>query len=244
MKIKEIIRVNSFKTLTVSTPAMNSNNFVSVVKRPLNNKNNVVLFSIVADEIYFLPFFLKHYRALGVQEFWFLVDRSNDGTLEYLMAQPDCGIFQSSLKFGDKIKIQKGSCVQEVNFGTFAKYIIPFNHFQNRWVLTVDADEFLFIPSPSNDVEQLTKRLERYKLDSCRALMIDFFPDALNKIDESPANKSPFHINPNYDVLTVDWPDKKVVPDNISIKKSVRPRMLYQLINQHPEHLLVSKQYG
>lgn len=47
------------------------------------------LTGILHNEMHFLPAFLPHYRKLGVDRFFFIDDRSDDGTLEFLALQDD-----------------------------------------------------------------------------------------------------------------------------------------------------------
>lgn len=63
---------------------MNINNSFKIKKYPRDKKDKTIVFSIVANEIYLLPYFLKHYRSLGIKTFFFLIDKSDDGTTEFL----------------------------------------------------------------------------------------------------------------------------------------------------------------
>ncbi len=62
------------------------------------------MFSVVRNEMYFLPHFLQHYRTLGVRDFWFLDDRSEDGTREFLLAQSDCGVMPSRFSWQESVR--------------------------------------------------------------------------------------------------------------------------------------------
>ena len=77
--------------------------FSALKPRPAGDPADVALFAIVRNEMYFLPHLLRHYRALGLREFCFLDDRSDDGTRAFLMAQPDCVVIESNKTFGEQI---------------------------------------------------------------------------------------------------------------------------------------------
>ncbi|MES2635085.1 MAG: glycosyltransferase family 2 protein [Pseudomonadota bacterium] len=193
-----------------------------IVRKQPQAKGKVALFAMIRNEIYFLPHLLDHYRKLGINEFWFLDDRSDDGSAEYLRQQPDCGIVHSNLSFGDK--------VGEQPFGAAVKTLVPRALLMNRWVLTVDADEFLILPPPYDTVPQLAQALEANKLKIARALMMDFFPAKLRGVEQVPMTTSPFEMSPNCDPWTVlEWPDQAANVSNISVMDGIRPRMLERL---------------
>ena len=63
------------------------------------------LFAVMRNEMYFLPAFLAHYRALGVKQFVIVDDASDDGTTQYLAAQPDCCSGMSEHRYGARVSI-------------------------------------------------------------------------------------------------------------------------------------------
>ena len=82
----------------------------SIISYPLDMEQKVVVFCVIGNERHLLPYFLNHYRALGVQLFCFVVDKeSSDGTTEYLITEKDCLVITSNLNFGDPVKLTFGS---------------------------------------------------------------------------------------------------------------------------------------
>ena len=51
--------------------------------------NDILLFATVLNEQFRLPFFMAHYRRLGVQHFFFISNNSTDGTNDFLARQQD-----------------------------------------------------------------------------------------------------------------------------------------------------------
>ncbi len=201
---------------------------ISIIKKPLTHEGQPLLFSVVRNESYFLPHLLQHYRRLGVREFWFLDNNSTDATPAILAAADDCGILHANRDFAD--------IVDGLRFGVRARSIIPAHLFKDRWVLNVDADEFLVLPAPYSDICGLISDLEAAGLDAARALMIDFFPDKLASLNQPPAQQDPFSICKNFDrYRKIDWPDKMSEPAFISYSDGVRARMLGQALQRHPE---------
>ena len=63
----------------------------SVVNRTKAIKpEQILLFSTLRNERVRLPFFLRYYRSLGISHFLIVDNNSDDGSREYLAAQPEC----------------------------------------------------------------------------------------------------------------------------------------------------------
>jgi hypothetical protein len=58
-------------------------------------RHDALLFAAMRNEMMRLPFFLQHYRALGVGHFLIVDNDSDDGTERYLSAQPDVSVWQA-----------------------------------------------------------------------------------------------------------------------------------------------------
>lgn len=203
------------------------NKLFSIVK-PLrvNNKSNIVVFSVVADELYLLPHFLAHHRVLGVEQFLFYVDYSTDGTLEYLSAQDDCAIVTSPKAFGDPMIFSARGQKISQRFGIFCKTYFPSIFLKGKWVIILDADEFLFLPRPSTSINDFVARLYENGLQSCRALMIDFFPNKLSELSDCDRSCSPFNLAPYFDAHSVNWPNNTIRPINYDTSPTIRNRIV------------------
>jgi hypothetical protein len=194
----------------------------SQLKKSRCERPTLSVFSIVRNELFFLPHFLRHYRNLGVRDFLFLDDRSTDGTLEFLLSQDDCTVMQANLAFGDPYEGKR--------FGVASKTLLPRQLLQGRWVLSVDADEFLLLPSGFATIDALTSALQNNGLKAARALMFDFFPPSLRSLDDAPAQSNPFDLCQYFDAWeTVDWPNHAIQPVRLSNGDGVRPRMFARL---------------
>ena len=124
---------------------MKFDDIFKTIKKPTSDEGGPVVFSVVGNERYLLKYFLPHYRRLGIKTFYFIIDVSEDGTTEFLMQQDDCGLFSSKFKFADKIKHDFFGRTKPLidRAGIFFKFAFPHFKLQNRWVLTLDIDEFL-----------------------------------------------------------------------------------------------------
>ena len=73
---------------------------LKVIKDGKLSRHGIGLFCVVRDEIYFLPFFLEHYRRIGIKHFLFYDDGSSDGSRELLETEQDCAVVTSEIPFG------------------------------------------------------------------------------------------------------------------------------------------------
>ena len=126
---------------------------------------DILAFSTVRNESIRLPFFLDHYRRLGVRHFLFVDNGSTDGTTDYLTSQPDVSLWQSAHSY----KLSR--------FGLDWLTWLQIRHGHGHWVLTVDADEILIYPyCTSRPLSALTEWLESQSIGSFGAIMIDLYP--------------------------------------------------------------------
>lgn len=125
----------------------------------------VPLIAPMKNELTILPDFLRHYRQLGVASFFFIDDHSDDGSLEYLLGQDDCHVFQSEGGF------------RQARYGADWMNEILNGHCTGRWCLVADCDEFLYyedcetVPLPV-----FCARIGRTGADTVYASMIDMYP--------------------------------------------------------------------
>lgn len=128
-------------------------------------RGGILCFVPVRNEMLRLPHFLAHYRALGVAHFLFVDNDSDDGTREYLAAQPDVSLWSA-----------KGSYKSSrfaVDWLTWL--LMKYGH--GRWCLTVDADELLIYPHhDTRPLRDLTDWLSQRGLPVYGALMLDLYP--------------------------------------------------------------------
>ena len=156
------------------------------------------LFSIMRDEMWFLPAFLDYYRGIGVRQFVILDDGSVDGTREHLLAQPDVVVLASDYGFGAPARVSHvpvlGSLLpflgKEIRAGRAYKELIPQKYFKGKYALYADADEFLFLPPGLSSLAQVIDRLEAVDADCLAASLVEFFPASLPGLDEAAPPES------------------------------------------------------
>ena len=127
--------------------------------------NDLPLLCPVHNDMRMLRSFLKHYRSIGVTRFIFIDDRSSDGSLEFLLEQPDTDIFHSNVRFVD------------ANRGRAWREMLAARYGKNRWYVNVDSDEYLFTgANTAVGLREYTAALKRNGIDRLPAPMIDMIP--------------------------------------------------------------------
>ena len=146
----------------------------------------LTVFLPVRNELPLLPAFLDHYRGMGFEQFLVFDDRSDDGTFDYLLAQPDCVVIHATMTFGEELVYtgltRKNSRVHR--FGTFAKMAIPPHFMNGRIVAYFDADEFLLLPPGVTHIREVYDRIEALGSTGALASVVEFFPLSTSSFDD------------------------------------------------------------
>lgn len=139
----------------------------------LIKKDNILLFSTMRNERIRLPFFLKYYREQGVNHFLIVDNDSNDGSLEYLMKQPDVSVWHTRKSY------------KRARFGVDWLNWLQAKYGHGHWTLVVDPDEFLIYPfCDTRPLRALTDWLDASSIKSFSAMLLDMYPKG--RIDAEP----------------------------------------------------------
>ncbi|KZL22047.1 hypothetical protein PsAD2_00072 [Pseudovibrio axinellae] len=116
------------------------------------------------NELLRLPFFLKHYRSIGVQHFLIIDNASTDGTSAFLEAQSDVTRFASSKAFKDCKALWPRALLNRYCMG--------------HWVFLVDADEQFVYPGwPDVPFQHVLKFWADQKVEGVHAPLVDMYSD-------------------------------------------------------------------
>ena len=148
---------------------------LNCVKKGQHDPQGLWLFTLVKNEEYFLPFFLNHYKKLGVSNFVIYDDHSTDKTRDILERESSCTVLQSKYTFGQKLKV--GNSI--IAFNDLLKNNIHTAFFPSSWGIYVDCDEFMVLPKSVNSLQELIQTLETEKQYQVFAPMVDFYPEKL-----------------------------------------------------------------
>lgn len=92
------------------------------------------VFMVCCNEAERLPYTLDYHRTLGVARFLVMDNGSDDGSLEFLLQQPDCHVFRTDNSFA-------GS-----RYGVAWVNALLDMHGREGWNLVLDADELFVFP--------------------------------------------------------------------------------------------------
>lgn len=161
------------------------------------------LFTKCRNELLRLPAFLRHYRQLGVERFFFADNASTDGTFEYLTSQPDVHVFRTQGRFS------------EARGGTDWLNALLAQFGVGGWCVTVDVDELLVFPGAERvQLPALTRHLDATGAEALGCLLLDLYPEgrlrdavyqsgaeliaAAPFFDASPYRTQPYHECPGF----------------------------------------------
>jgi hypothetical protein len=125
----------------------------------------VAVVACLRNEMFMLPHFLAHYRALGVDSFLIADNGSDDGTLEYLADQPDVALFSVESDYNQS------------HYGVLWQQALLAAYRVGRWSLVADADELLtWTADATGDLPALLRAPEFAAADAARVFMLDLYP--------------------------------------------------------------------
>ena len=125
---------------------------------------NRCAFLVVRNEAIRLPYHLEYHRALGVEHFFFVDNGSDDGTLDLLLSQPDCHVFQSRSPFAGANYGMKWINALVERFGI------------GNWCLFLDADELFTYPhAESVPLAEFCRFLDQSQSEGVFAFMLDMY---------------------------------------------------------------------
>ncbi|MGP6089032.1 glycosyltransferase family 2 protein [Antarctobacter jejuensis] len=171
--------------------------------RPVANRtdritpSDILLFSTQRNEGVRLPYFLRYYREMGVNHFFFVDNDSTDGSLDYLAQQPDVSVWTTRASY------------KRARFGMDWMNWLLLKHAHGHWALTVDPDELFLYPfCDTRPLRALTDWLDASSIKTFSAMLLDMYPKG--RIDRHP-------YQPGQDPLDIaNWFDA----GNYSIKKN------------------------
>lgn len=149
--------------------------FKKDTKKRLLSEGMIMHFACCYNEVDQLPFFLDHYRKLGVDVFFIVDNNSNDGSFEYLCKQDDVCVFTTTASY-------KGA-----GFGmAWINYLI-FKYGKNNWIVHTDIDELLIYKDfETSSLLSLTTSMDNNNEKIMQGFMLDMYPNDLNNLAIDP----------------------------------------------------------
>jgi glycosyltransferase involved in cell wall biosynthesis len=131
-----------------------------------SSRDEIRAFLLVRNEIRRLPFTLAHHRALGVQRFFVVDNGSSDGTIDYLLAETDVHLYETTASY------------QDARNGIDWLELLLHVYGQDRWCLLLDADEHLVYPECETvGLPEFCRALEARGLNCLATSFVDLYAD-------------------------------------------------------------------
>lgn len=184
-------------------------------------KTDILLFICLRNEAARLPYFLDHYRRLGVAHFLVIDNASTDDSAALLATEPDVSLWQTTRSY-------KAS-----RFGMDWINQLLARYGSGHWCLTVDADELLVYPHcETAPLPALTGWLDRQGIPAMAATMLDLYPKGpLSQVRHSPG-QNPTEVLPWFDAFGYErTPQPRYLAT--SVRGGPRKRVFFA---DHPEH--------
>ncbi len=148
----------------------------------------ILLFSTLRNERIRLPYFLEYYRKLGIDHFVLVDNGSDDGSREYLAAEPDVSLWST------------GASYKRSRFGMDWLMHLLRRHGREKWCLTVDVDEFLVFPfCETRPLRALTDWLDSSGTRTFSAMLLDMYPKGAMHEQPYREGQNPFEIAQYFD---------------------------------------------
>jgi hypothetical protein len=135
-----------------------------VVIRSSLTSARLVAVIVVKNEARRMPALLRHYRQLGVEHFIVIDNQSTDALREGI-TRDDVSLYSA---VGDYSSARYG--IDWVN-------TVLSRHCHGKWILHVDADEFLVFDSALSNLDEVCSWLDSSDRPSLQALMLDMYSD-------------------------------------------------------------------
>ena len=150
---------------------------VRIDSKPLaDNPGEIRAFIVARNELLRLPRTLDHTRKLGVARFFVVDNGSADASKEFLVAQPDCHVFETR------------NSHLESNYGVEWQNALLNEYGVNHWCLVIDADEWFVYPGhETKSLLDLAAYLERTGAQGVFSFLLDMYgPGTIAELISAP----------------------------------------------------------
>ena len=150
--------------------------------------SDILLFATLRNETWRMPYFLKHYRQLGVRHFLFVDNDSTDGFLDSMKNEPDCSVWHTTASY-------KAS-----NFGMYWMNHLLRTYGTGHWCVTCDPDEFLVYPHcEERNLSDIGEFLRGQNQSHLFCLMLDMYSEGPWTEASCASGQDPLEVTPFFD---------------------------------------------
>lgn len=150
--------------------------------------DEIVVLVGARNEVDRLPYLLDHHRRLGVDRFLVVDNDSDDGSLPFLLEQPDTVVWTA-----------RGSFRRANNGAAWADLVLR-RHVDGQWCLVLDADELFVYPGfEHRGIRALCEELDRAGATCYPALMLDMYGTGRLSEARYAPGQDPLEVFPFFD---------------------------------------------
>ncbi len=176
----------------------------------------ILTFTTLRNEAMRLPYFLEHYRRLGVDHFMMVDNGSEDGSDAFLAAQPDVTLWQTHASY------------RASRFGVHWLNWLKWRYAHGHWVLVADADELLVYPDcETRGLRELTGWLAARGQPAMGAIMLDLYPKGSPDAQSYAPGQDPTEVLGWYDAHGY-WVQRQEKLGNLWLQGGPRARMFFE----------------
>ncbi|HUS21603.1 MAG TPA: glycosyltransferase family 2 protein [Aeromicrobium sp.] len=160
-----------------------------ITQGPIELAHDQIVAVVVArNERSRLEFLLQHHRWLGVDRFLFVDNGSDDGSVEYLVGEPDTIVWRTT-----------GSFLRS-NEGVAWTDLVLRRHAPPQWCLVLDADELFIYPRfEHRALRALCAELDRHGATCYQAIELDMYGGGPLSEGLYRAGQDPLEVFPYFD---------------------------------------------
>jgi glycosyltransferase involved in cell wall biosynthesis len=125
--------------------------------------DGVVAVILAYNEALRFPYFLQHYREIGVRHFIVVDNNSNDGSDTFLEKQDDVSVVSTKKSYRD--------------YKSTWRQLLCERYLDDRWVIFPDVDELFVYPGwPERRIDDLLSYLDENRYGALFCPMVDMYP--------------------------------------------------------------------
>ncbi len=177
--------------------------------------SDVLCFTTVRNESARLPFFLEHYRALGVGHFFIVDNGSEDGSADLLRNQQDVTLYRTTASY------------RASRFGVDWLNWLKWRYANGHWCVVADADELLIYPDwQTRGLGELTNQLQGKGHRMMGALMLDLYPKGPPDAQDYAPGQDPTEVLRWFDAFGY-WAQRQRKLGNLWVQGGPRARLFF-----------------
>jgi hypothetical protein len=149
---------------------------------------DIILFCILGNRNFRIPYLLEYYRKMGVDHFCFVDNDSEGGIQESVRDQADCSVWHTNASYKD------------ANFGRHWLNHLLRVHGSGHWCLTIEPDEFIVFPYwERRNLHELVEFLNGERREAFFCVQLDMYGEKPLSQTVCAPGQNPVEVTPYFD---------------------------------------------